>query len=68
MMRPVQSSKFLFPMLTEGPVGTLATSGTEYSWRVLAIAVVVDGAGWMRSFVGRGDVAGDVVLEEVVHE
>jgi len=66
-MRPVRSSKFLFPVSTAGPVGTLATSGIEYLRRVLAIAVVADGAGWMRSSVGGGDVAGDVVCEEVVH-
>ena len=47
------SSKFPLPMLTVGPMGTLATTGMEYSrsdfW---AIVVVADGAGVTSSFVG----------------
>ena len=56
MMRPVRSSKFLDPMLTVGPVGTLAMLGIEYSWSDLAIAIVVDGARLTGSSIGRGGV------------
>ena len=53
VIRPVLSSKFLVPMLTAGPTGTLATAGTEYLWSdLLVIAKVEDGARVTGSFVG----------------
>jgi len=53
VIRPVLSSKFLVPVLTAGPMGTLATAGIEYSWSdLLFIAEVADGAGATGSFVG----------------
>jgi hypothetical protein len=55
-MRPVRSSKFLDPVLTTGPVGTLAMLGTKYPWSDLAIAIVVDGARSIGSSIGRGGV------------
>jgi hypothetical protein len=41
--------KVSVPSVDNGPGGHVVTSGTEYSRRVLAIAVVVEGAGWTRS-------------------
>ena len=54
MISPSLSSKFLLPVLTAGPTGTLAIAGTEYSQSDLwAISVVVvDGAGVTSLFVG----------------
>ena len=50
--QPRLSSRFSLPVLTAGPMGTLATAGTECSrsdfW---FIAVVVDGTGVTGSFV-----------------
>jgi hypothetical protein len=53
VINTVLISKFLSPMLTAGPVGTLATAGTENSqsdfW---AIAMVAAGIGVSSSVVG----------------
>jgi hypothetical protein len=58
MIRPVFSWKFALPMLTAGPMGTLATTGTEYLRSVLsAIAFGTDGA-WMIGLVVSGLVEG----------
>ena len=39
VMRLMRSSKFLAPILTAGPIGMLATVGTEYSCSVLSVMV-----------------------------
>ena len=45
MIRLVFNSKFTLPMLTMGPIGTLATVGMEYSCNVLSAMVFgIDGA------------------------
>ena len=63
MISPGLSSKFLLPVLTAGPTGTLATTGTEYSWSDFwAILVVADGAGVTGLFVG------GVAEEEMVRD
>jgi hypothetical protein len=42
VISPVQISKFLSPLLIAGPMGTLATTGTENSWSDFwTIAMVV---------------------------
>ena len=62
MIRPVLSSKFLVPVLTSCPTGTLAKAGTEYSWSdLLVIAEVADVVGATGSFIGG-------VAEEVVQD
>jgi hypothetical protein len=49
----VRISKFLSPMLTAGPVGTLAIVKTENSWSDFwAIAMVAAGTGVSSSVVG----------------
>jgi hypothetical protein len=53
MIRPAFSSKLAAPMLTVGPIGTLATLGTEYSRRVLStMGFGTDGAWVMGSAAG----------------
>ena len=50
------------PTLTAGPIGTLATAGTENSWSDFwAIEVVADGVGVTGSFDGG-------IVEEVARE
>ena len=54
MIRLVFNSKFMSPMLTVGPTGTLATVGTEYSCSILlAMVFGTDGAGVKGSVASR---------------